>query len=47
MIEKFFTKPKTYAITDDRVYTEYNQWGTGNLEDCVVTNEHDKKKQEL
>lgn len=33
MIEKFFTKPKTYAITDDRVYTEYNQWGTGNLED--------------
>lgn len=33
MIEKFFTKPKTFRKTFDNLYAEYNQWGADNLED--------------
>lgn len=32
MIEKFFTKPKTFRKTFDNLYAEYNQWGADNLE---------------
>lgn len=33
MIEKFFRKPKTFIKSKDGIYAEYNQWGTGNIED--------------
>lgn len=32
MIEKLFTKPKTFCKTVDDLYAEYNQWGDGDLE---------------
>lgn len=32
MLEKFFTKPKTFAKTEDGLYYQYNQWGE-NLEE--------------
>ena len=31
MLEKFFTKPKTYSRTQDDLYHQYNQWG-GDLD---------------
>ena len=31
MIEKLFTKPKTFCKTVDDLYAEYNQWGDGDL----------------
>lgn len=27
MLEKFFTKPKTFIKTEDNLYFQYNQWG--------------------
>lgn len=32
MLEKIFAKPKTYNITKDNLYSEYNQWSSDNLE---------------
>ncbi len=32
-LEKVLNKPKTFAQTKDRLYREYNQWGTGDMEE--------------